>query len=428
MTEQSHSGAQYLMAEPRAPSCAPTLFFFLHVCTAWPVGVVGLALGSSLVKAGVPVQQTATIIAASVLPFTLEFVWAPLVDSSFTRRAWYVAGATIMCACLALLLVAPWNHVWVPALATLTFISCWGAAVAAAAIKGIMAYEVLPERLGSASGYYTAGGTFAKAVAGAATLWLLTHVPGRALSAGFSIGAAALAGATILLVPRGRAERLRELPLRLCSALKDLWGFVRTRQGMLIGVLCVIPFGSGPENGLIAAIASEWSVTPDQLSVFSMLTVVGGMAGAIFSGWLSMRIGPWNTYVTLGWLMIVTMLGFAVTPRTPAFFLAVELGYRAMAVGCFAALLGIVLTAIGKGAASTKAAGMWSLANFAFVYPALIEGAVHDHLSTRAMLLTDAALGAAGFGVLLGAAWLLGLRIHRDANRPVGFPATSLQE
>jgi len=71
---------------------------------------------------------------------------------------------------------------------------------------------------------------------------------------------------------------------------------------------------------------------------------------------------------------------------------------------------------------------MWSLANLAFVYPALIEGAVHDHVSTRAMLLTDAALGVAGFGVLLAAGWLLGLRIHRNPNRPAGIPATSLPE
>jgi hypothetical protein len=416
----------YFMAEPRAPSCAPMLFFYLHVCTAWPIGVVGLALASSLVKAGVPVQQTATIIAASALAFTLEFVWAPVVDSSLTRRAWYVAGATIMCVCLALLLIAPWNPAWVPGLITLAFTSSWGAAVAAVAVKGIMAYEVAPARLGSASGYYTAGGTFAKAGAGAATLWLLTHVPGRALDAALSIGAAALAGAAILLVPRERAQRLHELPRRLRAALLDLWGFIRTREGMLIAVLCVIPFGSGTEAGLIGAIAREWSVTPDQLSVFSMLAVVGGIAGAIFSGWLSLRIGPWNTYVTLGWLMIVMMLGFALTPRTPAFFLAVELGYRALASGCYAALLGIVLTAIGRGAASTKAASMWSLVNLSFVYPTLIEGAVHDHVSTRAMLLADAALGAVGFGVLLGAAWLLGLRIHRNPNRPAGFPATGL--
>ena len=385
------------MAEPRAPSCAPMLFFFLHVCTAWPVGVIGVALASSLVKAGVPVQQTATIIAAYGLAFTLEFVWAPLVDSSFTRRAWYVGGAVIMCSGLAALLVAPWNLPWVPALTILAFTSSSGAAMAAVAVKGIMAYQVAPARLGSASGYYTAGGTFAKAVAGALTLWLLTHFPGRARDAGLSIAVAALAGAAIFIVPRERWQGLHELLRSLRATLVDLWVFLRTRQGMLIAVLCVIPFGSGTEVGLTGAIAREWAVTPDQLASFSVLAVTGGIGGAILSGWLSLRIGPWITYVVLGWLMIATMLAFSLTPRIPAYFLAVEFGYRALAAGCYAALLGIVLTAIGKGAASTKAAGMWSLAQLAFVYPTLIEGAVHDKVSTRAMLLTDAALGVAGF-------------------------------
>jgi len=330
-----------------------------------------------------------------------------------------------MCACLAALLVAPWNLAWVPALTALAFASSSGAAMAAVAVKGIMAYEVAPARLGSASGYYTAGGTFAKAVAGAITLWLLTHLAGRARDACLSIAVAALAGAAILMVPRERAQPLHALLRSLRATLVDLWAFVRTRQGMLIAVLCVIPFGSGTEAGLIGAIAREWAVTPDQLAGFSMLAVVGGIAGAIFSGWLSLRIGPWKTYVALGWLMIATMVGFSSTPRIPAYFLAVELGYRALVAGCYAALLGIVLTAIGKGAASTKAAGMWSLANLAFVYPALIEGAVHDKVSTRAMLLTDAALGVAGFGVLLGAAWLLGLRLQSEQNRSAGTPEIS---
>jgi hypothetical protein len=69
--------------------CAPPFaFFFLHLCTAWPVGVVGLALASSLVKAGVSVHQAAGIIAAATLAFTFEFLWAPMVDALLTRRVW----------------------------------------------------------------------------------------------------------------------------------------------------------------------------------------------------------------------------------------------------------------------------------------------------------------------------------------------------
>ena len=42
-----------LLARNNERTCPPFVFFFLHACTAWPVGVVGLALSSSLVRAGV---------------------------------------------------------------------------------------------------------------------------------------------------------------------------------------------------------------------------------------------------------------------------------------------------------------------------------------------------------------------------------------
>jgi hypothetical protein len=80
------------------------------------------------------------------------------------------------------------------------------------------------------------------------------------------------------------------------------------------------------------------------------------------------------------------------------------------------------MTAIGKGAASTKAAAMWSLANVAYAYPTLIEGAVHDRAGTLAMLLTDAGLGVAGFGILLLAARLLKVQF----NAPLARAATAV--
>lgn len=131
----------------------PFAFLFLHTATVWPIGVVGLALANSLVRAGVSVHQVAAIVAATSLAFTFEFVWAPLVDSSLTRKAWYMIGAAIMCACLMAMFVIPWKESAVEALTVLSFASCGGAAIAAVAVKGIMAYDVQPERMGAASGF-----------------------------------------------------------------------------------------------------------------------------------------------------------------------------------------------------------------------------------------------------------------------------------
>jgi hypothetical protein len=399
----------------------PFAFFFLHVCTAWPVGVVGLALGSSLVKAGVSVQHAAGIVAAASLAFTIEFIWGPMVDACLSRRHWYVGGAAVMCVCLVALLIAPWDAASVPLMTALAFISCSGAAIAAVAVKGLIAYDVPTAKIGTASGFYTAGGIVAKAVGGSGTLWLLTHVSSHPVVAILSSGAAALAGTAIVLAAPGRQAPLRELLPKLRSALVELWNFIRTRRGVLIAVLCVIPFGAGTEAGLIGAIAREWAVSPDQLAAFGVLGAVTGVTGAIFGGWLSTRIGPWKAYLVQGWAMIATMLCFAFAPRAAIYFLVVELAYRALASACYATLLGIVLTAIGKGAASTKAAGLWSLANIAFVYPTLIEGAVHDRAGTLAMLLTDAGLGIAGFCILIVTTRLLRFRF----NAPFAPDATA---
>src|SRR3984893_88659 len=411
-----------VMPDNRGRTCPPFAFFFLHACTAWPLGIVGLALGSSLVTAGVPVHQVAGMIAASTLAFTLEFVWAPMVDACLTRRLWYVGGSTLMCGCLAAPLSAPWTAASVPLMTVLAFSSSTGAAIAAVAVKGIMAYDVPATRVGSASGYYTAGGTFAKAVGGAGTLWLLTHLSGRGVVATLSTGAAALAGTAILLALPRRSAPLRELPTALVSALVDLWTFARTRNGVLIAVLCVIPFGVGTEAGLMGTIAREWAVSPDQLASLGALGAVTNIAGAFLAGWFSTRINPWNVYVIFGWVLIGVMLGLAFSPRTALYFLVIELLYRAVATACYATLLGIVMKAIGRGAASTKAATLWSLTNLAYAYPVLIEGSVHDRAGTLAMLLTDAGLGVAGFCVLMLATRLLRLRFKLLAAAPATAP------
>jgi len=102
-------------------------------------------------------------------------------------------------------------------------------------------------------------------------------------------------------------------------------------------------------------------------------------------------------------------------------FLAIEFLYRGLTGGCYAAVLGLVMAAIGKGAASTKAAVMWSLFNFAVVLPTMLEGRVHDRLGTTAMLLTDGALGVAGLAILLAVLRLLSFRFDDPGatSRPI---------
>lgn len=388
----------------RAP---PSAFFWLH-WAAWPVGVVDVAMASTLATVGLPVKQISEIVGAGSLAFSLEVIWAPMVDSAFTRRRWCVAGSIAMCCCVAGLLMAPWQSSSVPLLIVLSFCACSGAGIALVATKGIMAYDVPAGQLGRASGFYTAGGIVGKSVAGAGTLWLLAHVSSRPVVTGFSVGAAALAMSAILLASPGISFPASNLLPTLRAALSDVWSFVRTRAGALVAVLCIIPFGSS--TLLANAIAREWSVTPDQLSGSIPVGAALSVAGAMLAGRLSVHFGPWKTYIAWGWIMIALLIALALAPRSPSSFFTLWFLHRAGSGACYAALLGLVMTSIGKGAAATKAALLWSMFNFSEGYPAFVDGRVHDHAGTTAMLLTHAGMDAAGFAVLLLAARLLGLR------------------
>ena len=385
----------------------PAAFFWLH-WAAWPVGVIDEAMAAALASAGLAVKQISEIVGVSSLAFSLEIIWAPMVDSAFTRRSWCVAGSIVMCCCLASLLMAPWQSPSVPLLIVLTFCACSGAGIALVATKGIMAYDVPAGQLGRASGFYTAGGIVARSVAGAGTLWLLAHVSSRAAVSGLSVGAAALAMSTIRLASPGISLPANNLLPALTAALTDVRTFVRTRSGALVAVLCIVPFGTS--TLLANAIAREWSVTPNQLSGAIPVAAAVSVAGAMLAGRLSVRLGPWKTYIACGWTMIVLLVALAFAPRSPNAFFMLFFLHRAGSGACYAALLGLVMTSIGKGAAATKAAALWSMVNFSHGYPAFIDGRVHDHAGTTAMLLTHAGMDAAGFAILLLTARWLGVR------------------
>lgn len=397
------------------PRQTPSIvFFFLHAAAVWPIGVVSLALGSSLVRTGIAVHQVATIVAATSLAFTLEFLWGPLIDASLTRKTWNAIGVSITFVCLFAMFAVPWRESTVVVLVSLAFASCSGAAIAMVAVKGIMAFDVPRDGLGAASAFYSAGGTLGKAAGGAIAVLLLAHLSSSVSAGVLSILPAILAAATIRLTARRPGLRLQEFPSKIRGSLKDVWNFIRKDIGVFVAILCVIPFGSGAEAGLMGAISREWAVTPNQLALIATLGVATNIGGVGLAGWLCSRIGTWRTYLASGLAMIALMLAFAMAPRTPASFFAVELLYRACSNGNYVALLGIVMRAAGSGAASSKISLMWSLTNFSFFYPTLIEGFVHDRAGTTTMLLTDASLGLTGFAMLIVAVRVVGSTAVRD--------------
>lgn len=83
------------------------LFGLLYFVEGAPIGFLWWALPAYLRIQGVPVEQIAALVAALALPWTLKFLWAPVVDWSGHRRRWTIVCQLLMGLTLA---AAVWSY------------------------------------------------------------------------------------------------------------------------------------------------------------------------------------------------------------------------------------------------------------------------------------------------------------------------------
>lgn len=76
------------------------LFGLLYFSEGAPVGFIWLGLPTRLRTLDVPIEQITWLMAALILPWTLKFLWAPLVDLLRGRRRgfkhWILASQILM--------------------------------------------------------------------------------------------------------------------------------------------------------------------------------------------------------------------------------------------------------------------------------------------------------------------------------------------
>ena len=75
----------------------PIVYTVLMVPFGATGGFVSVALTFLATKSGLSVAQGATLIAAMMFPNVWKFFWAPIADTTLTRKRWY-AIANIACA------------------------------------------------------------------------------------------------------------------------------------------------------------------------------------------------------------------------------------------------------------------------------------------------------------------------------------------
>ena len=407
----------------------PWFWFFLNLPFGATSGFVSVTLGFVLKGYGVSDGEIAALVALNTLPHTWKFFWAPIADTTLTRKTWYRIAN--VCSCVTILAIAfvpitrpeiTWDwHTWLvpghaPALLeTLVFLNSLAITVLGMAVEGLMAHATPPEERGRAAGWFQGGNLGGLGFGGGIALIIAEQI---SIKAAFITLAVILAACTLMLrfvpeAPRVTAEgalakarsfgaAMREFFGALWTVLKDLWGMMSSRRGIIGLTICFLPIGSAAAQNLFSAIANRWQASGTVVAITTGM--VGGLValvGCLAGGWVSDKLGRRMAYALSGAFLGIVAIGMGLAPRNEITYAVFTLAYTFGGGISYACFTGLVLDIIGKGAVATKYNALASLSNIPIWYMTLVNGWASDNHGAVNMLFTDAGSEFAGILVLL---------------------------
>ena len=372
-------------------------------------GYLSIAIGYQLTQAGVSVEQVAELIAFSYIPQTWKFLWAPVADTTLSRKRWYVLAGLVSAVGIFVTGAVPANERSLPLLYAAVLVSNVAVTFLAMASESLMIYSTPPELHGRAGGWFQAGNLGGNGLGGGAGLWLAQTLPEPWMAGAALAVACALCGAALWFVPEPPPmARVGHYGRMLVAVLKDLWQVARARAGILALLICFLPIGSGAASNLWAAVADDWHAGANTVAlatgVFSgIVSALGCLAG----GYGSDRMDRKTAYALYGLLMAICTVAMAIAPRTEAMYVVFTLMYAFIQGLTYAGFTAVVLETIGLGAAATKFNVYASLSNMPIAYMTLVDGWAHTRWGAGGLLNVEAAIGVLGIVVFVAVAMAL---------------------
>jgi hypothetical protein len=379
----------------------PAVFFFLILPYGTSFGFVSVALPFIAAQRGISVDAISGVVALAFAPHGYKFLWAPLVDTTLTRKTWFSTAVALVAAgtfASAAMPIAPES---IGALTAVVIVSQLGLTFLAMTCQALMGNCLLETEKGRAAGWYQAGAFVGGGAGGGAALWLSQRLAGWQAGAVLA-GAMALTTLALRWVrepPVGPRPTLREAVRSLAGDLKRI---VTSSVGLTGLLICLLPIGAGAASNLFGALALTWHASAHVVELAT--GVLGGVAsagGAMIGGWLADRMNRRVTFAMGGGLTALAAVAMALGPETAAAYVVFTLAYQIAAGLSRAAFIGFVLETVGTGAVATKYAVFASLLNIAILYTTRLEGAAAKRWGPQGLLLADAAFTVAGIAVLL---------------------------
>jgi MFS family permease len=379
-------------------------------------GYVTVALAYLFSQAGIPISQVAALVAMSLAPHTWKFAWAPLVDTTLSRKTWYLIASVVSAAGILATAVFPIKASSLPMLTIVVLVSNIAVTFLGMATDSLMAYNTPAELKGRAGGWFQAGNLGGSGIGGGAGLWLAQRLPAQWMAGAILAVACLLCCLALLFLPEP-ASTIREAKIvkTFVNVFKDLWDVAKARMGFLALFLCFLPIGSGAASNLWSAVAGDWRASADTVALVT--GVLGGILmaiGCLIGGWICDRMDRKAAYVLYGVLQAASAIGMALAPRTELMFIVWTCLYAVITGLTYAGFTAFVLEAMGTGAAATKYNVFASLSNVPIYYMTVLDGWAYTRWGAHGMLNAEAALGLLGMVMFL--ALLAGVKRYQPRS------------
>jgi MFS transporter, PAT family, beta-lactamase induction signal transducer AmpG len=391
---------------PPARSAHPIVFLLLIVPFGAMSGYLSVAIAYQLTQAGVSVEEVAALVAFSYVPQTCKFLWAPIADTTLSRKRWYVLASLVSAVGILATGAVPPEASSLSLLYAVVLVSNVAVTFLAMAAESLMIYNTPPDRQGRASGWFQAGNLGGTGLGGGAGLWLATMLPEPWMAgAALAVACASCCWALRFVPEPLPLARTASYARMLVAVLQDLWQVTRSRAGILALLICFLPIGTGAASNLWSAVADDWHATADTVALVT--GVLGGIvsaAGCVAGGYGSDRLDRKTAYALYGFMMAACAVAMAIAPRTESMYVVFTLIYAFIQGLAYAGFTAVALEAIGLGAAATKFNVFASLSNMPIAYMTLVEGWAHERWGASGLLDIEAAMGVIGIIIFIAVA------------------------
>lgn len=376
------------------------LFGLLYLSEGAPIGFIWLGIPTRLRAADLPVDKITWLMALLILPWTLKFLWAPLVDllrgSGWGFKQWILASQT----CMALTLLP---LVWLDFNTQFTIVSGWlllhaiCAATQDVSIDALCVQQSQPIERAALNGWMQCGVLVGRAAMGGGSL-VLEHWIGFPAVVLVLI-AIVMSSSILLLFAKERhlesaampqnpvPEANRETILHRCrSMVTELYAAVRTRTvwiGFLFALIAPAAFKS--LEAVVGPFLIDRGYTELQIGQFTSTAMILGMiAGSLLAGRIA-GLFQGSRFVAIALVLNVTTIGLlgaadALLNSRPGSHLFILLTFVSVAIGWFTVALyqwlmnltspRLAATQFTAFMAATNACEAWSTASFGSIQSA----------------------------------------------------------